>query len=39
MLTLKNSKSRMLRALSMSTCLYDYEDCNGPDPSARIIGL
>lgn len=29
----------MLRALSMSTCLYDYEDCNGPDPSARIIGL
>lgn len=27
----------MLRALSMSTCLYDYEDCNGPGPSARII--
>ena len=39
MLTLKDSKSRMLRALSMSTCLYDYEDYNGPGPSARIIGL
>ena len=39
MLTMKTSKLRTLLALSMCTCLYHYEDCNGPGPSARLIGL
>ena len=39
MLAIKNSKLRTLLALGMSTCLYHYEDCNGPGPSARLTGL
>ena len=39
MLTIQTSKLRTLLALSICTCLYRYEDCNGPGPSARLAGL